>query len=156
DTDPVGPGVGEDLVAVGEGARLGGAAAGVVLGVEIQDNNPLAEPVLQPDRCTGLRREGEVGGPVADLNAVCHTLPPCVPAQGPRASSISVASPHMPHPLPPLRPAPQARPPPPPPARSGSARKTVQPPPSRQPLAVEPAVRDAWGADAPAQPRLRR
>jgi hypothetical protein len=49
DPDHLGPGVGERLVAVAEGARLGGAAGGVVLGVEVQDDHPLAEPVLQPD-----------------------------------------------------------------------------------------------------------
>jgi len=49
DPDHLGSGVGEGLVAVAERARLGGAAAGVVLGVEVQDDHPLAEPVLQPD-----------------------------------------------------------------------------------------------------------
>jgi hypothetical protein len=49
DPDHLGSGVGERLIAVPEGARLGGASAGVVLGVEVQDHHPLTEPVLQPD-----------------------------------------------------------------------------------------------------------
>ena len=75
DPDDLGAGVGENLVAVAERARLGGAAGGVVLGVEVQDDHPLAEPVLQPDLLTGLRREGEVGGLVAGLDAACHAGP---------------------------------------------------------------------------------
>lgn len=75
DPDHLGPGVGERLVAVAEGARLGGAAGGVVLGVEVQDDHPLAEPVLQPDLVARLRREGEVGGLVAGLDAACHAGP---------------------------------------------------------------------------------
>src|SRR6516162_8521420 len=35
DPDHLGPGLGEDLVAVAEGARLGGTAWGVVLGIEV-------------------------------------------------------------------------------------------------------------------------
>ena len=34
----------------------------------------LAEPVVQPDRFAGLRREGEAGGLIADLDAACHAL----------------------------------------------------------------------------------
>jgi len=49
DPDHLGAGVGERLVAVTKRARLGGAARGVVLGVEVQDDHSLAEPVLQPD-----------------------------------------------------------------------------------------------------------
>jgi GNAT superfamily N-acetyltransferase len=75
DPDHLGPGVGERLVAVAEGARLGGAAGGVVLGVEVQDDHPLAEPVLQPDLVARLRREGEIGGLVAGLDAACHAGP---------------------------------------------------------------------------------
>ena len=75
DPDHLGPGVGERLVVVPERARLGGAAAGVVLGVEVQDDHPLAEPVLQPDLFARLRREGEVGGLVAGLDAACHAGP---------------------------------------------------------------------------------
>src|SRR5690348_2540856 len=45
DPDHVGPGVGEYLVAVAEGARLSGAARSLVLGVEVQDDVTLAEPV---------------------------------------------------------------------------------------------------------------
>src|ERR1700729_2791475 len=72
DPDLLGAGVGEDLVTVTEGTGLGGAAAGVVLGVEVQHDDPLAEPVPEPPRLPPLRREGEVGGLVADLDTVCH------------------------------------------------------------------------------------
>jgi hypothetical protein len=75
DPDHIGPGLGERLVAVAERARLGGAATGVVLGVEVQDDDPFAEPVLQPDLFAGLRGEGEVGGLIAGLDAACHAGP---------------------------------------------------------------------------------
>ena len=56
-------------------------------GVQVGDKAPdftlpsqTGEPVLQPDRFAGLRREGEVGSLVTDLNAACHTRQPlCVP-----------------------------------------------------------------------------
>jgi hypothetical protein len=75
DPDHLGARAAEGLVAVAERARLGGAAAGVVLGVEVQDYYPLADPVLQPDLLAGLRREGEVGCLVADLDTACHAGP---------------------------------------------------------------------------------
>src|SRR5271169_3603619 len=62
-------------MAVAERARLRGAAGGVVLGVEVQHDHPFAQSVLQPDRLAGLRRQGEVGSLVADLNAACHARP---------------------------------------------------------------------------------
>src|SRR5260370_907413 len=84
-------------MAIAERASFGGAAAGVVLGVEVQDNHSFAEPVLQPDRLAGLRRQGEVGSLVTDLNAACHARPAslcspesCSPES--RARSVSVAN----------------------------------------------------------------
>jgi hypothetical protein len=75
DPDHLGAGIGEGLMAVAERASLGGAAAGVVLGVEVQDDHPFAQPVLQPDRLAGLRRQGEVGSLITDPNAACHARP---------------------------------------------------------------------------------
>src|SRR5215469_8813677 len=72
DADHLGARVGEHLVAVAEGARLGGAASGLVLGVKVQDHAALAEPVAEPDWLTGLRWKGEVGGLVSGLDTACH------------------------------------------------------------------------------------
>src|SRR6516162_2738828 len=54
DADHLGARVGEHLVAIAERARLCGAAARVVLGIEVQNYDARAEPVIQPDRFTGL------------------------------------------------------------------------------------------------------
>jgi repressor LexA len=62
----------EHLVTVAERARLGRAAARLVLRVEVQHHDPVREAVRQRDPLTGLRYEGEVGGLVAYLNAACH------------------------------------------------------------------------------------
>src|ERR1700733_6157155 len=75
DADHLGAGAGEYLVAVPECACLGRAAAGLVPGVEVQDDHPLAEPVMEPDQLTGLRGEREVRGLVTDLDAACHAVP---------------------------------------------------------------------------------
>jgi hypothetical protein len=52
DSDHLGTGASEDLVAVAEGARLGGTSGGVVLGIEVQDDHSFTEQVVQPDRFT--------------------------------------------------------------------------------------------------------
>src|SRR5580658_6116796 len=75
DPDHVGAGVGEGLVTIAEGARLGRASGGVVLGIEVQHDHVVAQQVEQPDRLPGLGREGEVRRLVAHLNAPCHALP---------------------------------------------------------------------------------
>src|ERR1700722_3029932 len=79
DPDHLGAGVGECLITVAEGAGLGGTAAGVVLRVEVQDDPPVAEPVLQPDLLARLRRKGEVGSLVPDSDGACHA---CLPLPG--------------------------------------------------------------------------
>jgi len=50
DPDHLGPDIGEHLQAVTESACLPGAAGGLVLGIEVQDHHPLAEPVAEPHR----------------------------------------------------------------------------------------------------------
>ncbi len=62
----------KDLVTVPEGARLRRAAAGLVLGVEVEDHHALPDPVVQPNLLAGLRRQGEVGSLVADSDASGH------------------------------------------------------------------------------------
>ena len=54
DPDHLGAGRGEHLVAVAEGARLGGAAAGLVPGVEVENHHVLGEAVAEAYLLTGL------------------------------------------------------------------------------------------------------
>src|SRR6185312_3270302 len=72
DPDHLGAGLGEHLVAVTEGARLGGAASRLVLGVEVQDHYVLGEAVAEPYRLARLGRKGEVGGLVPGLDTARH------------------------------------------------------------------------------------
>jgi hypothetical protein len=72
DPDHLGAGLGEHLVAVTEGTGLGGTPSGLVLGVEVQHHNVLAEPVAEPYRLAGLGRKGEVGGLVPRLDTAGH------------------------------------------------------------------------------------
>ena len=76
DADHLGARIGEDLVAVAERACLPRAAAGLVLGVEVQDDHALPDPVLEPHLLTGLRWKGEVGCLVAHSDASRHLVPP--------------------------------------------------------------------------------
>ena len=69
DADDLGAGVDEVLVGVAEGARLDGAAGRVVLRVEEEDDVLLAAIVRQRDLAALERRQAEVGGVVADLDA---------------------------------------------------------------------------------------
>src|SRR6185437_15873810 len=90
DPDHLGVGVGEHLVAVAEGAGLGRAPARIVPGVEVQDDDPVTEPVGEPDLLAGLRGEREVGRLVPDLNTTCHWSACLLP--GPRGDSSPPSS----------------------------------------------------------------
>src|SRR6185437_6783502 len=72
DANHLGAGLGEHLMAVAECAGLGGAAGSAVLREEVQDNHAVAKAVLQSYPRAALRREGEIGSLVADLDAARH------------------------------------------------------------------------------------
>ena len=91
------PGLGEHLMAVAERAGFGRAARSAVLGEEVQDDDPLAKPVTQPNLLAGLRRKREIGSLIANLNAARHVctafLPPCLRSR----LQLTVRSPQLCH-----------------------------------------------------------
>src|SRR4029450_9359272 len=66
DADHLGARGHEVLVVVAELARLGGAAGGLVLGVEVEDHGLLAAEVREPDSLATGGGELEIWGGIAD------------------------------------------------------------------------------------------
>ena len=75
DADDLGAGLGEGVVAVAEAARLDGAAGGVVLRIEVEDDGALRPERREGDGLAGRGGQGEIGGLVSDARGSCVSSP---------------------------------------------------------------------------------